>query len=208
MRRSLWRSTWVKLLALVVAVVVFVLMYETQTFDSREAPLSAQDAVAEPGEQLSFRATAYCKGTTTASGVQVRSGIVAADPELLPVGSVISLVAGDDRYDGVYTVLDTGPRVQGRLLDLYIWSCFEALRFGRRAVQVTVLRLGWDPKASAPGLADRLFKEREAAQAAPPEAPAPAEGPIETGEPVEDPPVDVAADADPASTPTTPGTPD
>jgi hypothetical protein len=29
-------------------------------------------------------------------------------------------------------------------------------------VQVTVLRLGWDPQASSPTLVERLFKRREA----------------------------------------------
>ena len=42
-----------------------------------------------PGSQ--FSATAYCKGTTTASGVGVTTGIAAADPGLLPVGSVLSM---------------------------------------------------------------------------------------------------------------------
>ena len=42
----------------------------------------------EPGAKLAFTATAYCKGTTTASGVAVRRGIAAADPRLLPAGSV------------------------------------------------------------------------------------------------------------------------
>jgi hypothetical protein len=34
------------------------------------------------------------------------------------------------------------------MLDLYMWSCHEALRFGRQAIQVEVLRLGWHPKNS------------------------------------------------------------
>jgi len=71
--------------------------------------------------------------------------------------------------------MDTGPKVQGRLLDLYMWSCHEALRFGRRQVQVTVLRLGWDPKASSPSLIDRLFRGREVKRRIPdPDAPPPA----------------------------------
>jgi 3D (Asp-Asp-Asp) domain-containing protein len=45
-------------------------------------------------------------------------------------------------------VLDTGPAVQGRVLDLYMWSCFDALDLGRAPAAVTVLRLGWDPKTS------------------------------------------------------------
>jgi hypothetical protein len=74
------------------------------------------------------------------------------------------------RYNGVYTIMDTGPSVQGRVLDIYMWSCREALAFGRRPVEVTVLRLGWNPNASTPSLVDRLFRRREAARRAPPPA--------------------------------------
>jgi hypothetical protein len=41
-----------------------------------------------------------------------------------------------------------------------MWSCHEALKFGRKDVQVTVLRLCWDPRATAPTLVDRLFRGR------------------------------------------------
>ena len=130
-------------------------MYETRILDSQACAWQAvfgAEQEPEPGARLGFSATAYCKGTTTASGVRVRTGVAAADPALLPVGSVVNIAAGDAKYSGVYTVMDTGPEVQGRELDLYIWSCNEALRFGRRPVQVTVLRLGWDPQASSPTL--------------------------------------------------------
>jgi hypothetical protein len=40
-------------------------------------------------------------------------------------------------------------------VDLYMWSCNEALAFGRRTVDVTVLRLGWDPHATTPSLLNR-----------------------------------------------------
>jgi len=171
--RVISRSISRKLVALVIAVVAFVFMYEAQMLDSRNALWQSrtQDGQPRPGAQLPFSATAYCKGTTTASGVGVRTGIAAADPALLPVGSVVNIATGDDRYDGVYTVMDTGPKVQGRLLDLYIWSCHEALRFGRQEVQVTVLRLGWDPRASSPNLIDRLFRRRERALSAIPDRP-------------------------------------
>ena len=140
----------------------------------------------EPGAKLAFTATAYCKGTTTASGVAVRRGIAAADPQLLPAGSVVSLSTGDVEFDGVYTVMDTGPAVKGRLLDLYVWSCHEALAFGRRPVQVTVLRLGWDPRASAATLVDRLFRRQSVRRAPPREEPPPA--PAEAAVPAADPP--------------------
>ena len=110
---------------------------------------------------MSLIATAYCKGTTTAAGTAVRRGIAAADRDVLPPGSVVSLSTGDPDFDGVYTVLDTGPAVQGRVLDLYVWSCHEALAFGRRPIHLTVLRLGWNPRATTPGFLDRFFKKPE-----------------------------------------------
>src|SRR5262245_48954867 len=164
MFRIISRSHRRKAVVLVFAVVAFVLCYEAKSLDSQDVAWMFGDDAPGPGVQLKFSATAYCKGTTTASGARVRSGVAAADPALLPVGSVLNVSTGDAKYNGVYTVLDTGPEVQGRELDLYIWSCNEALHFGRKPVQVTVLRLGWDPKASSPTLATRLFKRREAAR--------------------------------------------
>jgi hypothetical protein len=54
--------------------------------------------------------------------------------------------------------------VQGRHIDIYMWSCNEALELGRREIAINVLRLGWNPKASTPTLVERLFRQRELAQ--------------------------------------------
>jgi 3D (Asp-Asp-Asp) domain-containing protein len=143
----------------------FVFVYEATIRDSREASRQALSRETSgtplPGTKLLFHATAYCKGKTTASGVNVRSGIAAADPDLLPVGSVVSINTGETKNSGIYTIMDTGPAVQGRILDLYMWSCYEALAFGRKQVQITVLRLGWSPRASTPGIVDALFRSRQ-----------------------------------------------
>jgi len=159
------RSLSRKLLATAIVVLGFVWLYEATILDSRFATVPAQDPVSpQPGARLKFGATAYCKGTTTASGVNVRSGIAASDPELLPVGSVIQVDAPGARHDGIYTIMDTGPKVKGRRLDLYMWSCYEALDFGYQRVDVTLLRLGWSPQTSEPSLIGRLFHRREAAR--------------------------------------------
>lgn len=179
------RSLGRKLTATAAVVAGFVLMYEAKVMDFRHiaTPSSAQEAM--PGDEpvspnanhLRFTATAYCKGTTTASGVNVRTGIAAADPDLLPVGSVIQVYRLGERYNGIYTIMDTGPAVQGRHIDIYMWSCNEALQLGRRQIAINVLRLGWNPKASTPGLIDSLFRQREAALVEP-EGPLPSR-PIE-----------------------------
>ena len=155
-------SLWRKAIATAVAVGGFVSLYEVTTLDSRyaarQATLRETTAVPSPGVRLAFSATAYCKGVTTASGVAAQSGVAAADPELLPVGSVIEVDAADARYTGIYAIMDTGPAVQGRHIDIYMWSCNEALQFGRRPIHLTVLRLGWSPHATSPSFMGRLFK--------------------------------------------------
>ncbi|HUF47857.1 MAG TPA: 3D domain-containing protein [Vicinamibacterales bacterium] len=133
------------------ALAVF-LLYEASVIDSRSvgsAGLADAGLPVQPGARMVFEATAYCKGHTTKSGVPVRAGIAAADPKVLPLGSVIQLGGVPDAYKGIYTVLDTGPKIQGRILDIYIWSCHEALAFGRRRVEVTILRMGWNQQATA-----------------------------------------------------------
>ncbi len=160
------------------AAVAFAFLYEVTILDSRyaarQAELRETTASPAPGARLRFTATGYCKGTTTASGVSVRTGIAAADPDLLPVGSVIQVDRLGEKYNGVYTIMDTGPEVQGRHIDIYMWNCNEALALGRQAAGITVLRLGWNPRASSPRLIDRLFRQREAARPpAPPSAPPP-----------------------------------
>ena len=185
MKRILSRPNSPRFVIMFVVVGALVLAYEATTFDLLPWGASAVFNPSAPvaGARLEFSATAYCKGKTTASGLEVRTGIAAADDSILPVGSVVNVATDNPRYNGVYTIMDTGPRVQGRLLDLYMWSCHEALKFGRRHVEVTVLRLGWDPKASSPGLINRLFRGREVRRRIPdPEPPPPASLPPAEGE--------------------------
>ena len=163
------RSLGRKIVATGTAAVAFAFLYESTILDSRYAARQAEfresTARPAPGARRRFTATAYCRGTTTASGVNVRNGIAAADPDLLPVGSVVQVDRLGDRYNGIYTVMDTGPAVQGRHIDIYMWSCDEArYEFGKRTAGLTVLRLGWNPRASTPSLVDRLFRRRELAE--------------------------------------------
>ncbi len=157
--RLFWRRIFPSLLL----VSAFVLLYEATVSDSRyaarQAELMENQLKPAPGMRLRFKATAYCKGQTTASGVPARSGVAAADVSLLPVGSVIQADFEMPEYNGVYTVMDTGPEVQGRELDVYMWSCYDALRFGRQDVHIVVLRLGWNPRDTTP-LMETLFHRR------------------------------------------------
>src|SRR5204863_6622380 len=70
------------------------------------APLRGAPARPPPPRLLEFEATAYSVTGTTASGMQTRRGIVAADPTVLPIGSRIR-VHGAGAYSGAYMVMDT-----------------------------------------------------------------------------------------------------
>jgi hypothetical protein len=55
----------------------------------------------------------------------------------------------------VYTILDTGGSIRGRRIDVYIPSCSEAIRFGRRPMVAEVLRDGWTPLEAPPSKPER-----------------------------------------------------
>ena len=85
----------------------------------------------------SFSATAYCLSGRTAMGHGVRRGIIAADPRILRLGTKVNIAAG--AYSGQYLVSDTGGGVKGREIDIWVPSCSEARRFGRRKVNIELL---------------------------------------------------------------------
>jgi 3D (Asp-Asp-Asp) domain-containing protein len=89
---------------------------------------------------LRLDATAYCQRGPTASGIHARPGGVAADLRRLPLGTRIQILATDKSYAGIYTVMDTGSRMKGRKLDIFMPSCAKARKFGRRVVEVRVLK--------------------------------------------------------------------
>ncbi|MFN0088451.1 MAG: 3D domain-containing protein [Blastocatellia bacterium] len=108
----------------------------------REARLSAVqfEAPEDLGEPLNFRATAYALRGRTRSGAYVRRGVIAADPRVLPLGSVVQVKAGV--WSGTYIVHDTGGLIKGNIIDVWVPSNQEARKFGRRKVKLHVLRFG------------------------------------------------------------------
>jgi 3D (Asp-Asp-Asp) domain-containing protein len=85
-------------------------------------------------------ATAYCDKGPTKSGVRAQTGIVAADQRVLPIGTVLRIVAPGRAYAGTYTVMDTGSAVKGRAIDIFMPSCARAERFGRKLVSVRIVK--------------------------------------------------------------------
>ena len=102
------------------------------------APEVLTRTVTVPGEIYS--ATAYSLHGRTASGKPVARGLIAADPRILPIGTRVRVEAG--AWSGEYVVADTGGAVRGRRIDIWTPTSGEAMRFGRRAVKLTILEVG------------------------------------------------------------------
>ncbi len=91
---------------------------------------------------LTMKATAYCPHRCcgsphgrTATGRRAEYGIVAVDPRVIPLGSVLYV----DEY-GFAIAADTGRLIKGLRIDLCFPSHREAARFGRRTLRVLLLR--------------------------------------------------------------------
>lgn len=88
-----------------------------------------------------YQATAYTVEGQTDSGIQAQKGVVAADLDLLPIGTRIH-ISGAGKYSGEYLVADSGRKIQGREVDIYIRNNAEAKAFGKKPVRVRVIEFG------------------------------------------------------------------
>ena len=93
-----------------------------------------------------FIATAFSVEGAGASGKWSHPGTVAADRRILPLNSRIRIY-GAGQYSGEYTVEDSGAKVDGQHIDVYMPSKAEAKKFGRQRVKVVILEYGDDAAA-------------------------------------------------------------
>src|ERR1043165_1604617 len=80
-------------------------------------------------EPVPVTLTSYCLRGTTRRGRYVRPGIIAADPRFFPMARYVELYVGR-KYYGRFLVDDTGRRIKGNHLDVWLPSCRDAKRFG------------------------------------------------------------------------------
>lgn len=103
-----------------------------------------------------FVATAYSVTGITASGEWTHRHVVAADPDILPIGSRVKVTRAG-KYSGEYVVADTGAKIQGRRLDIYMPNEPECKQFGVKPVRIKVIALG-DGTRQAVKEADQTVK--------------------------------------------------
>jgi 3D (Asp-Asp-Asp) domain-containing protein len=106
----------------------------------RRAPTASSAAYhrAKPGEKIPVEITYYCLQGTTRTDSEVREGIVAADPRVFPLRRHVELTVGK-RSLGRFLIADTGSRIKGRALDIWVPSCAEARRRGRHRATAVLL---------------------------------------------------------------------
>ena len=90
-------------------------------------------------KMLVMEATAYTpfddgQSGLTASGIPARRGVVSVDPRVIPLGTRVYVMG----Y-GPALAADTGGAIKGAKIDLCIEDYNEAIRFGRRTVEVYIL---------------------------------------------------------------------
>lgn len=95
-----------------------------------------------------YEATAYTAGPEstgknpghpaygiTYSGLPVKLGVVAVDPRVIPLGSIVWV----EGY-GLAVAADTGSAIKGKRIDVYFPDVRTAMQWGRKDVRVAVLR--------------------------------------------------------------------
>jgi len=106
---------------------------ESETFLIKQIETVEQEV---EKEWYYFIATAYsandgAQGTnsTTASGTEVREGVIAVDPDVIPLGTEIEI-----KDMGVFIAEDTGGKIKGNRIDIFFESKEEAKEFGRQGI--------------------------------------------------------------------------
>lgn len=95
---------------------------------------------------LDIKATAYAPGphdngqwgNLTYMGTQIRPGVIAVDPRVIPLGSRVYIQFADG--SGMYGIAeDTGGAIKGNRIDIAMVSVAKAYDFGVQQVKVYVL---------------------------------------------------------------------
>lgn len=98
----------------------------------------------EPNVFYEMQATAYCDGTTTATGKRVREGMCASKREWFGKVALVYERNSDGSvgdFIGAYEIEDTGgqPIRHGKVIDIYMKSRNACFEFGRKNVLVKVI---------------------------------------------------------------------
>ena len=102
----------------------------------KQEPIIIRKTETKTVEWYYFVATGYSSNDSTqgtdnitATGVEVRKGIIAVDPKMIPLGAEVEI-----KNLGKFTAEDTGGKIKGNRIDIYFSSKAEAEKFGKQGI--------------------------------------------------------------------------
>lgn len=126
---------WYILVLMAAIVLILVTIFTTMI-------VTAGEKVNPYEEPVEFEATAYCEtGNPTKSGVYPLEGrTIAVDPRVIPLGSTV--IVYDENMDmlGIYQAEDTGGKIKGKIIDIYMENEDDCWEWGRQKVFVQVVQ--------------------------------------------------------------------
>lgn len=81
-------------------------------------------------------ATAYTGYSTTSTGQKPVWGTIAVDPKVIPYGTKVYIPA----FDKVFVANNTGGAIKGNKIDIFMNTRKECYNWGRRTIEVQVLK--------------------------------------------------------------------
>ncbi|MFK3936453.1 peptidoglycan-binding protein [Alkalihalobacillus sp. NPDC078783] len=115
----------------------------SQAEESVEETQTSNQSSEATGQTIQVEATAYtanCAGCSgvTATGIDLNANpnqkVIAVDPSVIPLGSRVYVEGYGEAIAG-----DTGGAINGNKVDLYMQSHGDAVAFGRKTINVTIL---------------------------------------------------------------------
>jgi 3D (Asp-Asp-Asp) domain-containing protein/peptidoglycan hydrolase CwlO-like protein len=125
LRRSVSRTD-----ARTVVVRAHAAVQKSQTVAPAPRPVAAP---VHGGRKLVVSATCYILKGTTASGMPVQKGVVAVDPNVIPLGTKLYIPG----Y-GNGVAADVGGGIKGAIIDLWYPTYAQCATWGRRTVTITI----------------------------------------------------------------------
>ncbi|WP_300277901.1 3D domain-containing protein [Peptacetobacter sp.] len=88
------------------------------------------------GKSYKSNASAYSGHTKTSTGQKPRFGTIAVDPKVIPYGSKVYI----PYFNKVFIANDCGGAIKGTKIDIFMNSSRECYKFGRRNIEIIVLK--------------------------------------------------------------------
>ncbi|WP_226577895.1 3D domain-containing protein [Halobacillus litoralis] len=118
--------------------------YQEESEQKKAQTAASQGAASDVKRTVAVESTAYtafCEGCsgTTYTGIDLRANpaqkVIAVDPSIIPLGSKVRVPG----Y-GVAVAGDIGGDIEGHRIDLFMAQQSDALEYGRRQIEVEILK--------------------------------------------------------------------